>query len=317
MRYYDIALSQPNATTPAIHFTSHPNGQYDPAALNVLFDMPILPYDTPVGGQTIQVEGVPLQLLGEAQDLAGWNIEVIGGMKKGLPLANPNQAGLLAKGQIFQSWGNWEGTEMVLNLLLMPSGYTMSEPGNLMFIWRAGQSLPDALTSMFSTAYPGMPVSINVGSNLKVDYDFIDRASSLESFAGMFTSFTEKQFGQAVTITIQAGKIVVFDSTHKPSPIQMEFTDFVGQPTWIEKQVMQVKTVMRGDLQIGSIIKMPKGFQNAPGFITTVGSSYPSSIRYKSAFQNDFMIKEMRHVGDYRSPDGSAWSTIFNCIPQG
>lgn len=108
MRYYDIAFTPPNATAPSIHFTSHPNGQFDPCALNVLFDMPILAYDTPVGGQTIQIEGVPLSLISQSEDLVDWEVVIKGGMQKGLPLANPSQAGVLTKGTVFQSWGNWE-----------------------------------------------------------------------------------------------------------------------------------------------------------------------------------------------------------------
>lgn len=203
---------------------------------------------------------------------------------------------------------------MTLNIMLNPSSYTMDEPGNFMLVWRAGQSLNDALTSMFSIVYPGMPVSINIGSNIVNDYDFIHRASTLEGIASILHDFTDSQFGQPVTHTIQCGKLVVFDSTYQPAPIEIEFTDLVGQPTWIQKKTMQMKTVMRGDLQIGSIITMPKGFSNAPGLVTTQGASYPSSIKYKSAFQNNFQIVEIRHVGEYRSPDGAAWASTFNCL---
>jgi hypothetical protein len=52
---------------------------------------------------------------------------------------------------------------------------------------------------------------------------------------------------------------VVFDKTYQPSSIAIQFTDLIGQPTWIEPNTMQVKTVMRADLQVGSIITMPQG----------------------------------------------------------
>lgn len=314
MRFYEISLIQPGSSSAPVTFSSHPNGQYDPCALNVLFDMPVLPYHTPAGGQTIQIEGIPLSAISQAEVLANMIVTVKGGMQSGLPLANPAQAGVLVQGQVFQSWGNWEGTEMVLALMLNPASYTMDDPGNFTLVWRAGQPLSTALQNMFSVVYPNQPVSMNIGSNIVNDTDFIHRASTLEGLAGVLHDFTDTMFSQPVYHTIQAGKIVVYDKTYQPAPIQLAFTDFIGQPTWIDQQTMQVKTVMRADIQVGAIIAMPQGFQNAPGLITTQGSSLPSSNKYKSAFQNNFTVSELRHIGDYRSPDGSAWATIFNCI---
>lgn len=314
MRYYEISLAATSGTNLPTLFSSHPNGQYDPGALNVMFDMPILAYDTPAGGQTIQIEGIPLSSLSQAKQYAGMNVIVKGGMKKGLPLANPAQSGVLTAGQVFQSWGNWQGTEMVLNLMLMPSNFTMDAPGNFMFTWLAGQSLSDALKSMFSIVFPNYPVSINVGSNIVLNHDYVDRKSTLEGIAMALGDTTEKIFKQRVTITMQGGRIVVYDATYKPSPIQIAFTDLIGQPTWLEQKTMQLQTVMRADLQVGSLITMPKDFKNAPGFIATMGSSLPSSNKYESAFQNNFTVTEIRHIGNYRSPDGTTWATVINCL---
>jgi hypothetical protein len=88
----------------------------------------------------------------------------------------------------------------------------------------------------------------------------------------------------------------------------------IGQPTWIEPKLIQMKTVMRADLQIGSIITMPQGVQNAPGFVQTTNNSLPSSIKYQSAFQNNFQVREVRHIGNFRSSDAADWCTIFNCL---
>lgn len=157
-------------------------------------------------------------------------------------------------------------------------------------------------------------MSINIGSNLVLDSDEYHFAATLDDFSLYLGQLTQGQFnGQRVTITIQSGKIVVFDTTHKPGPVQINFTDLIGQPTWVAPQIMQVKTVMRADLQIGSIITMPKGMQNTPGLVTTWPDSLPSSIKYQSAFQNNFQIVELRHIGNFRSPDSGDWCTVFNC----
>lgn len=318
MRYYDISITPPGASSPSFAWGSHPNGVRDPGAPNVMFDMPVLAYGTPSGGQTITIEGVPLEVLSQAQNFAGSNIVVRGGMQAGLPLANPNQAGVLVAGQIFQSYGNWEGTEMSLDLVIQPAVYSMDTPGNFVLNWSAGQSLADALKATLAIAYPGMPITVNIGSNLVADTNEIHFCSTLDGLANYIGDLTEKSFnGQRVTITIQSGKIVVFDTTFQPSPIQIVFTDLIGQPTWIEPNTMQMKMVMRADLQIGSTIRMPQGLQNVPGQVGTFGASLPSSIRYQSAFQNVFQVSEMRHIGNFRSGDSASWASVFNCITSG
>jgi hypothetical protein len=317
MRYYDLTITADGSTTPFRHWTSHPSGQFDPGALDIELDMPLTAYATPVGGQIITIHGVPLEDLGQAQQFTGMALTLYGGMKAGLPLANPSQAGLLIKGYILQSYGNWEGTEMTLDLVVYPSKYTMENPGNFVLNWRAQQPLDEAIRNSLSIAYPGIPISINIGSNLVNNHDEIGYYSTLEEFSTVVGSITEHSFQQRVEVAMWGGKIFIYDSTHNPTPIQINFTDLIGQPTWIEPNTMQVKTVMRADLQISARISMPKGFQNLPGFANTTQASLPSSIKYQSAFQNDFQIVEMRHLGHYRSHDSADWCTVFNCVTGG
>lgn len=315
MRYYEIALTPKGSTTPVTVWSSHPNGTYDPAAPNIEFDMPVLPYGTPSGGQTLTIEGVSLEMISQAKQLAGMNLTVKAGMKKGLPLANPSQSGVIIAGNIFQAFGNWEGTEMSLDFVLFPAVYDYDNPGNFSFLWKAGSALSDALKATLSIAYPDVPISVNIGSNLVLSNDEVHVCRTLDEFADYIAELTESQFNQSVSITIQAGKVVVYDKTYQPSSVQIAFTDLIGQPTWIEPQIMQMKTVMRADLQLGSIVTMPQGMQNVPGFVNTTAASLPSSLKYKTTFQNNFLITELRQVGSYRSSDASAWSTIFNCTP--
>jgi hypothetical protein len=312
-RYYDITIGLQGGS-PISVWSSHPNGVFDPAAANVEFDMPVLPYDTPSGGQSILIEGVSLQQISQAQQLTGMQVTIKGGMQKGLPLANPAQAGTLVQGQIFQSFGNWEGTQMELAMVILPSPYSMQNTKPIVLPWAKGQPLSDALNQMFATSFPGMPVSMNIGSNLVATNDSHHFDYTLEGIAYKVSDLTEQLFQQKVYITIQCGKIVVFDSTYQPSPIQIAFMDLIGQPTWINVNTMQVKTVMRADLQVGGMITMPQGIQNAPGLVSTTQAALPSSIKYQSAFQNTFQITELRHVGNYRATDASAWCTILNCV---
>lgn len=329
-RYYDIALTPAGAGQPIRRWSSHPNGNFNPAALDVDFDMPIAGYDTPTGAMAITIHGVAREDISQAYQFAGMEILVKGGMQRGLPLANPFQSGTLLRGQVFQAFGNWEGTDMRLDLIVYPSRHTNDDPGNFILFWNAGQTLAEALQGTLSTVYRDMPISINIGNNLVFDYPEAHYCATLEELAALVTDITGDIFKQKVKITIQAGKIFIYDTTYKPNPIQLNFTDLVGQPTWLQQGVMQMKTVMRADLQVGSIITMPtvhyqgkdQIFPNAPGFTTTYasaalspnGGGLSSTDKNSPTFTNNFQISELRHLGSFRSPSGEDWVTVFNCL---
>lgn len=278
MRYYDLIVTRPGDTKPFRQWTSHPSGVFDPGALEIEFDMLVLPYATPSGGQTLSIHGVSLEDLTQAQQFAGLNVELKAGFQKGLPLANPAQSGTILSASIFQSFGNWEGTDMTLDFVLYPSLYTPTNPGNIILNWKTGTSLSTAIQQTLSVAYPNLPQSITISENVVSNADLPGMYSTLEEFSQFIGEYTEKNYQNRVHISIQAGKLVVYDGTYKPAPVQLNFNDFVGQPTWIEPNVIQLKTAMRADLQLGSIIRMPTGLQNAPGLVTTTGASLPSSL---------------------------------------
>jgi len=314
MRYYNITLTPTGSSVAAKQWSSYPRGVYDSGALNIEFDMPVLPYGTPSGGQTLTIEGISLQDVSQATQFAGMYLIMKAGMKAGFPLANPAQAGTIIAGKVFQAFGNWEGTEMTLDLVLLPSIYTPQNQGNLTLIWPKGERLADALTHCLQVAYPNLPISMNISADLVQNHDEFHAATTLDDLAAYVGDYTEHNFNGRVEITIQAGKIIVLDKTYSPAPVQLNFNDFVGQPTWIDVNTLQVKTVMRADLQIGSIITMPKGLQNAPGFVSTSAASLPSSLKYKSTFQNNFVVSELRQIGNFRSSDAASWVTVFNCV---
>lgn len=317
MRYYELTLIPAGSTTPFRKWTSYPNGLNgapDPGALNIEFDAFISPYGTPTGASTISIEGISLQDLTQAQQFAGMTLVLKGGMGVGLPLVNPAQAGTILKGAVFQSFGNWQGTDMTLDFVVVPSQYTNDNPGNIVLNWRAGTQLQAALQQTFSIAYQGMPVAFNMSSDLVQGHDEIHFCSTLDQLAETVGNITSDNLDNPVTIGIQAGKIIVYDTTYAPAPIQLNFNDFIGQPTWIDINTIQVQMVLRADLLQGSVVRMPQGLQNAPGVVATTGSSLPSSIKYQTIFQNNFQVNELRQVGHFRASDAAAWVTIANCL---
>lgn len=327
MRYYDIRLTNPTTGQVARSWTSHPLGKFDPQSLLVEFDIVTSTYAVPVGASTVTIYGVALQDLFQANHFGLFQnalgllqpshaFTMLGGMQKGLPLANPKQAGLLVSGVVLQSWGNWEGTDMTLDLLVSPSGgYSISNPAPIVMNWRKGTELSAALQQCLQQAFPGYPVKIAIKSGLVQNHDEIGTFSTLDQLGQWLDQLTTLRFNTPVAICNQGAALFAFDATYKPLPVQLAYTDFVGQPTWIGPQEMQVKLVLRGDLTIGGLVKLPLGAQDNPGIIQTAAASNASSIRYKSTFSGDFRITQIRHVGNSRSPDGASWVTIINCVP--
>lgn len=318
MRFYNLTITDTSTGKIVKQWQSHPNGQFDPGALLIEFDAIVTSFNTPIEGQGITIHGVSLSDINQAQDFTGLQLSLYGGMKAGLPLANPNQSGLLMEGLIFQSWGTWEGTEMKLDFILRPDPFYIDQPGNLVLNWHANEPLSNALTNMLKIAYgaqvPPMPIVMNIAP-LTQPFNDCKISSSLTDFRPWLAQVTAK-LGHQVNITIQGGKIIVGDDTYKPTPIQIVFSDLIGQPAWIDPNVMQIKVILRADIVLGDKILMPKGLQSAPGQVLTMGQSMPSNEKYKSAFQGVFRVTQMRHLGNYKSQEGAAWATIINCTPE-
>ena len=93
-----------------------------------------------------------------------------------------------------------------------------------------------------------------------------------------------------VSIVLQDNVIRVYDGTVKPPPIQLLFTDLIGQPTWRQAYTMQITTVMRGDIRVGDYVKLPPSFVVGfalPGNLLTAPDANSRSVsqsRYSRAW---------------------------------
>src|SRR5690242_7071326 len=141
MRYYSITLTdsvsgkvyKPDPTGNGFikagagpTFISYANGQTIPGALNIELDMPVVAFDSPQGNGMVRIWGVGLQMIGQASDLNGAKITLSAGRKPGLPLASKQaiQAGIIVQGSIYQAFGNWQGVNQTLDLLVQSSDLT-------------------------------------------------------------------------------------------------------------------------------------------------------------------------------------------------
>ena len=326
MRYYNIVLRDSSGKQ-VRRWTSHPNGvnaQPDPGALNVEMDLYVISYATPVQDCWVRLWGVSLQDIAQANNYGPtdnfqtlFSLDIYGGMGKGLPLANPNQGGLLVSGFIWQCFANWQGTEMSIDFIVKPSGATHDAPRNLCFMWEKGTPLSQALQTTLSNAYPGVKLNINISPKLITSYDQPAIYGTLETLAYVVQKTTNGLLGTnypGVTITIQQGQIYVFDVTAAKTTKQIVFTDLVGQPTWIDALTIQIKTIMRADILVGDNIQLPQGLTGAPGQVIQTPQSL-SILRNTTTFQGAFLVTMVRTVGDFRQADGSSWVTIITAVP--
>lgn len=337
MRYYSINIEDAPAqfglgqSAGGATYTSYVNGQTLPGAWQVGLDIPVTDAATPMGGAYVQVSGVSLAEVGQAANLVNKKIKVYGGMQKGFPLANPRQAGLLVQGYIFQAWGNWIGTDQTLEMIIQPgdppatsaqggvkpSGGTGSydRPINLVLNWKQGQTLGTAIETTLKTAFPGFTVSVAASDKLVRPADEVAIFQTLTQLGQwakqMSLSIIKEENYAGLKLAMVGPQISVFDGTQSSDAVrQIEFTDLIGQPTWIEAPNIQVKCVMRADIKVGGKIKLPQ-----TSVINTAQALSSLLPNQRLTFQGEFLVVSVRHLGSFRQADAASWVTIINAAP--
>ncbi|MGA7539949.1 MAG: hypothetical protein WBW93_14410 [Steroidobacteraceae bacterium] len=346
MRYYSIRIA-PQATGPSI--VQNPSGGFmagsgptfsslaqlpmtgqtvvDPGALDIGFDIPVTQLAVPKGGFRIKISGPGLQMLGQASQLAGMHFSMSAGMYRGLPLATQQtpQAGVIAVGTILASYGNWQGTNQTLDLLVNPGS-----PQNLFgtpvsFQWLAGTPLSDAIDAALSAAFPGFKIQVYIlDENFTLPNDEAGFYKNLSQFASYLDGLTKTIGSQThqdysgVQIAYDGSTITVYDGTvtnagPAKSPVLLEFQDIVGQPTWIAATKVQFNTVLRADVGVGNAVKFPSEIL-APYALTSPTAAAPGNVtpvNNKIAFQGTFLVNDVEHFGQFRDPDADSWVTAF------
>ena len=315
MRYYKIIAGD---TT----YESAPGGVFDPGALNVEFDITVTAQDIPSseGGAFVRIWGIPLQTISQSNNLNTKPIQVFGGMSQGLPLANPAQQGLLTQGTIYPAFGNWIGTDMTLDMVIVPGFGTPTEvrAKNVVHNWPQGQPLSNAIKNALSTAFPTFKLNIQISDKLVQAFDDTGFYQTLEQYAGYVKQISQSILGTnkypGVSIAASGTTINVTDGTQTASgqPKVIAFQDMIGQPTWLGLNNLSMKTVMRGDIKCFDMITLP---QSLATINASSGSQLPNS-KATSVFQGNFQVTGVRHVGNFRQPDAAAWVTIFNLLAQ-
>ena len=176
MRYYAIKLMNPSYPGTVIFDPSagafvtnilapYTWGSHDyygvlmPGALNVELDVISQPYAAFQGNIHLKVWGVGLPELSQASNLAGYSVEVSAGMVAPYNLNVAAKAGTIVSGQVFQCYGNWEGVNQSLDLIIVNSGIQPDQDADIPFSWPSGTPITDAITASLEAAFHGYTVT--------------------------------------------------------------------------------------------------------------------------------------------------------------
>ena len=316
MRYYAITISpskqSPTSFAPVTFSTLTQAKTNNGSALLVELDIFETWYHQPAQNGYIKIKGVPFPYLNQASNFNFAKIKIEVGMSKGLPYANPKQAGLIIDGTIFQSFGNWQGNEVSLDLVVFPANYNPNVNVNLPFAWEKDQTLESAVRQTLSIAYAGVPIYGKFSDNLIYTEDMWGfNYKNLLAFGQAVNELSKQVLSDpdysGASISNLSTGFLLFDNTYTPTKItEIKSTDIIGNITWINVNTIQIKTVMRSDIELGQYITVPKGIP-----ILNLVNNY-SQFRYTYAFKGKFTVDSVRHVGNSRQADANSWVSIIN-----
>jgi hypothetical protein len=312
-------------------WTSLVNGVNDPGALDIEFDI-VWQQGQDVSA-FIKIRGITPQTISQASNFNNCRLQMWGGFSNGLPLANlqvPHQ-GLILDGTIFPCFGNWIYNELSLDLFVIRGDSSgiggPTKPKNIVHNMPVGTPLSTAIQNTLQTAFPNSTINVNISDKLKLNYPDWGVYQGLEQFGNYIKTLSHSILGtppayKGVSITQNGTNINVTDGTKNTSgAIAIQYTDLIGQPTWIENNTIQVKTCLRGDIPFPNncLITLPPTLvtQTYSGAVNAmapdIGGEYSGGTNYLT-FQGTWQVTGIRHIGKFRDPSMDSWVTIINAV---
>jgi hypothetical protein len=343
-RYYRLVVTPITADGKEGSPVTWTNKSGNKALLNaqrIEFDLSVTAGATPAGGSWIRVWGPTREQISQPSDFNGATIELYGGMQKGLPLATQTvdngQPGLLAKGTVFQAFSNYQGTIQTLEFVLIPAPENAAidstaarqnisidvppPPQNFSFTWRKGELLTDAVTNVLQGAYPGASITVSAADDLILLHDEYGVFTDIRTFStfvlGISQDIKGSSYAGLIISASGAKSLLLFDNTKQlGTTTKITMLDLIGQVTWLSAATATFMTVLRADLNIGSVVTFPPLAEAQA--ITTNDSQ--SRARNKNTFRGKWQIGGsadngfVRHVGDSRAPAATSWVSIFQAV---
>lgn len=328
MRRYRIVVTGPNSTASIgsksasfhqqrdlVWDSQNKDGTDNTEALDIAFDLTVGPLGLTAVGSYVEVFGVSLQDVANVRRWQGGTLSIYGGFSAGFPLANTKQYGLLARGTVLQAFGNWTGTHQSVSFVLTPAG----SDKQVVFHWQKGMKLSQAITTALNNSYRGFTVKSQLQNDPVAAVDDAHYCPNLYTFVEYITRMTYT-LGYAtklggIQVRVSGTVLILYDSASPQSPNKLEFNDFQGQPVnfgYGGGATVQAMLNLRYDLSLGVNFSFPQ--EVVSGFLINNPMAPVPLPKNGSTITGTYMCNMLRHVGRFRDPMGTAWTTIVDGV---
>jgi hypothetical protein len=188
------------------------------------------------------------------------------------------------------------------------------------------------------SSYNKLAFDFKVTSYLKINYDEVHRTKSdspLPEFARYLLDLTQSVIKSAAVDSTgypgvhlaknyDGSVISLYDYTEESTEapvkevnknavkkqnenrVELKFTDLIGQPTWINPGVVQLKCVLRTDLNVSHTVLVINF--NAQ---VTVTSKSAWVGKNSLNFSGEYRVNKLRHIGNFKGDDANDWITVI------
>ncbi len=191
----------------------------------------------------------------------------------------------------------------------------LTQPLNLIHNMMENMPLSGAIAQTLSTAFPQLAAKIAISPMLKLNYQDAGVYQNIQQYAAYILNLSRSILGAknylGVHVAVDKNKAIIYDGTIPLASGTVDAIDLIGQPTWIDYNIIEVKVVMRSGFMIGGKITIPPG--------TLINFAGPGSVIQNNTQQRIHVTMEgitgtiikINHIGDFRNPDGNYWCTVI------
>jgi hypothetical protein len=195
----------------------------------------------------------------------------------------------------------------------------LQAPLNLIHNMAPNMPLRGAIQETLSKAFPRGGANVLISGALKLPYQDAGMYQNLQQYAQYINNLSQSLGGikkyPGVQFSAHTNTINVWDTTSTLGRGIIEVIDLIGQPTWIDQNMINIKTVLRGDIHCGMTVTLPPTLLALSQGAIIPGA--PGSVQKTNvSFTGTFVVWRVLHIGDFRNPDGAGWSSNFECLLQ-
>jgi len=191
----------------------------------------------------------------------------------------------------------------------------LQAPLNLIHNMQPNMLMSSAISQTLGVAFPRGGSNVQISSGLKLPYQDVGMYQNLQQYAGFIKQLSQSILGiknyQGVNFSAHTNTLNVWDATKPIGEGQIAAIDLIGQPTWVNVNTINIKTVLRGDIHCGMFVTLPP----------TLLAIRPEAVvpglpdqKMNTSFSGSFVVNRVLHIGDFRNPDGAGWSSNFECF---